>query len=80
MIPHKSRQYCAILDLSYTLKVFGMELPSVNASTSKFAPPSAMEYLGTILRRIIEALAWAPPEDGDILFSKLDIKDNFWHR
>ena len=34
--------------------------------------------MGTALLRIIEALVLAPISDGDILFSKLDIKDGYW--
>eukprot|EP00593_Proboscia_inermis_P004469 CAMPEP_0171316184 /NCGR_PEP_ID=MMETSP0816-20121228/70698_1 /TAXON_ID=420281 /ORGANISM="Proboscia inermis, Strain CCAP1064/1" /LENGTH=78 /DNA_ID=CAMNT_0011807799 /DNA_START=419 /DNA_END=652 /DNA_ORIENTATION=+ len=30
------------------------------------------------LSRLIEALAMAPEEDGDIVFSKLNIRDRYW--
>ena len=78
MIPHKSRKYRAILDLSFKLRIAGMALPSVNEATIKTAVQEAMNQLGTVLPRIIEAVANAPEEDGDILFAKLDIKDGFW--
>ena len=42
------------------------------------APAEAMDQIGTVLPRIIEALAAAPLEDGPIMFSKLDITDGFW--
>ena len=37
-----------------------------------------MDQIGTALPRIIEAIARANPDEGDIFFSKLDIKDDFW--
>ena len=37
-----------------------------------------MEQIGTVLLRIIEALAGAPTNEGDVMFSKLDIKNGFW--
>ena len=78
MIPHKSRKYRAILDLSFKLRIAGMALPSVNDATIQTAIQEAMNQLGTVLPRIIEAVANAPDDDGDILFAKLDIKDGFW--
>ena len=78
MVPHKSRKYRAILDLSFSLKVFGMEIPSVNENTTFTAPQHSMQELGNVLPRLIESVARAPVEDGNILFSKLDIKDGYW--
>lgn len=78
MIPHKSRKYRAILDLSFMLWVMGYALPSVNDATQDTAPADAIDQIGTVLPRIIEALATAPEEDGDIMLMKLDIKDGFW--
>ena len=56
----------------------GYTLPSVNEATKHMAPAEAMDQIGTVLPRIIEALASAPIEEGPVLFSKLDIKDGFW--
>ena len=78
MIPHKSRKYKTILDLSYQLMVAGYMLPSVNDATMRMAPEEVMDQIGSMLPRMIEALAAAPMERGDIMFSKLDIKDGFW--
>ena len=78
MIPHKSRKYRAILDLSFELQVAGYQLPSVNDATRRMAPHGAINQIGTVLPRIIEAMAAAPEEHGHIMFSKLDIKDGFW--
>ena len=78
MIPHKSRKYRAILDLSFALTVAGYDLPSVNDATKKMAPEAAINQIGSVLPRIIEAMASAPDEGGDIMFSKLDIADGFW--
>ena len=43
MIPHKSRKYRAILDLSYQLMVAGHMLSLVNDVTVRMAPEEAME-------------------------------------
>ena len=80
MIPHKSRKYCTILDLSFELMVAGYLLPSVNDATKKCTPEEAMDQIDSVLPRIIEALVMAPEEGDSILFSKLDIKDEFWRR
>ena len=60
MIPHKSRKYRAILDLSYQLMVAGYLLPSVNDATVRMAPEEAMDQIGSVLPQMIEALAAAP--------------------
>ena len=78
LVPHKSRQFRAILDLSFKLRVFDMELPSVNDATTSTAPLVSMTQLGKVLPRIIETIANAPITGGNILFSKLDIKDGYW--
>ena len=43
IIPHKSRKYRAILDLSFVLKVAGWDLPLVNKVTKEIAPAEALE-------------------------------------
>ena len=78
MIPHESRKYRAILDLSFQMIVSGQTLPSVNEATEHLVPEEAMNQIGSVLPRMIEALAAAPLEGGNIMFSKLDIKDGFW--
>ena len=78
MIPHKSRKYRAILDLSFALKVAGWDLPSVNKATKETVPAEVFEQVGTFMPRIVEALATAPLSEDPIHFSKLYIKDGFW--
>ena len=80
MIPHKSRKFRAILDLSFALLVNGSPIPSVNEATRASAPEEAINQIGSVLPRIIEAMANAPPTEtaGAIVWSKLDIKDGFW--
>ena len=77
-IPHKSRTYRTILDLSYQLLVAGIPLPSVNAATKKLAPAQSMKELGNVLPRLIAAVAKATPTTDHIFFAKWDIKDGFW--
>jgi len=77
-IPHKSRCFCAILDLSFQLCLRGLCLPSVNSATRPQASAHAMQQLGSILPRLIAAMAAAAPDNGPIFFTKWDIKDGFW--
>ena len=78
MIPHKSRKYRAILDLSFALKVAGWALPSMNKATKETAPAEVLEQVGTVMPRTINALATDPLSEDPIHFSKLDIKYGFW--
>jgi hypothetical protein len=78
MIPHKSCKYCAILDLSFQLRLAGLLCPSVNEATKHLAPVEAMDQLGSVLPHLIEAMAQSTEALGPILFTKLDIKDGYW--
>ena len=78
MIPHKSRQFRAILDLSFPVKLRdGTIVPSVNEGTTKTAPRGAIDQIGHSLQRIIHAFA-AADHDAKIFMAKWDIKDGFW--
>jgi hypothetical protein len=78
-IPHKSRGYRMILDLSHGVRLQGVTHPSVNEATNPtVAPAESMAELGNVLPRLIYAVATAPDANGPILFSKLDIKDGYW--
>jgi hypothetical protein len=79
-IPHKSRQFRMILDLSFELKVNQSLLKSVNDSSNKgIAPHEDMYKLGNVIPRIIWAMATAPDTGVPILFSKIELKDGYWH-
>ena len=74
-IPHKSRDYRKILDLSFALD----ELLSVNEATDEpNAPLHAMNELGWVLPRLIHAMATLATDDGPLLMCKVDLKDGFW--
>jgi hypothetical protein len=78
-IPHKSKAFRSILDLSFSLHLKnGGILESVNDSTIKMAPRGALDQLGQALSRIIHAFAKAD-EDAKIFMAKWDINDGFWH-
>ena len=78
-IPHKSRGFRMILDLSHGVTVAGNRYPSVNEATNPtLAPTASMAELGNVLPRLIFAVATAPDAQGPVLFSKLDIKDGYW--
>ena len=77
-IPHKSRAYRSILDLSFSLRLTeGGALPSVNDTTTKLAPRGAVDQLGHSLKRIVHAFAKVE-DDAVILMAKGDIQDGFW--
>jgi hypothetical protein len=78
-IPHKSRGFRMILDLSHGVTINGVTHPSVNEATRPtVAPAEAMAELGNVLPRLIYAVATAPDGNGPVLFSKLDVKDGYW--
>ena len=77
-IPHKSKAYRSILDLSFRLRLQdGSEVPAVNDTTEKTAPRGAVDQLGHSLKRLIHAFAEAEPGD-KVFMAKWDIKDGFW--
>ena len=78
MIPHKSRSYRCILDLSFQLRKNRNLLPSVNMETKPKAPHKSMAQLGIVIRRIIYAMADNYNKNAPFVFSKCDIKDGFW--
>ena len=78
MIPHKLRKYRAILVLSFELMLAGHILSPINNATKKMAPMEAIDQIGSVLPRLIEALVSEPVEGGDIQTRKLDTKDSFW--
>jgi len=69
-VPHKSQQYCAILDLSFNLWVGGLQLPTVNEATQPLAPHESMHQLVQVLLHLITAVAAATPANGPIFFAK----------
>ena len=77
-IPHKSRAYRTLLDLSHEVKEGNQVIArSVNASTVPLAPEKALMQMGSVMPQIIIAMAQCP-EDSVIYFSKFDISDRFW--
>jgi hypothetical protein len=79
MVPHNSRAYRAILDLSFPVRLTPTTtLPSVNSSTTKTAPKAAIDQIGHVLPRIIHAFASVKEDEAKIFMAKWDIKDGFW--
>ena len=77
MIPHKSRMYRIILDLSYRLRLPPEEVMQlVNKLTTETAPRGTIKQLGHLLLRIIHVFAEAD-EDAKVFMAKWD-KDGFW--
>jgi len=78
MVPHKSRAFRAILDLSFPVRLADDSTrASVNWDTEKTAPAGAIDQLGHTLSRVIHALADVDDE-AKVFFAKFDIKDGFW--
>ena len=78
MIPHKSRLYRCILDLSFNINYNNVSTINVNSTTTKMAPQKSMATLGTVLGRLINILALNYNPLVPFVFSKADIKDGFW--
>jgi hypothetical protein len=78
MIPHKSKAYRCILDLSFQLHENGHTYKSVNQTTNKKSKPEAMTQLGLCVKRIIAIMADNHCTTRPFYFVKLDIKDGFW--
>ncbi len=73
-IPHRSKHFRSILDLSFRLRLKnGGVLASVNDTTKKTAPAGAINQIGDCLSRIIHSFAEAD-DDAKIFMAKWDIK------
>ena len=78
-VPHKSRVYRMILDLSFQLLVNGKKLDSVNSASDKsLAKQESMYELGNVIPRIIWAMALSKDKTTPFMFSKVDLKDGYW--
>jgi len=77
-VPHKSRVYWAILDLSFQLRVGKIWFPSVNSATTPGSNHKAMDQMGKVLPRLVHQVARADPALSPLFFAKWDIKDGFW--
>jgi len=78
MIPHKSRKFRTILDLSFSLRLEdGTRIPSVNENTVKTAPAGSIDQIAHSLARIIHAFA-STAKDEKVMMAKWDIKYGFW--
>jgi hypothetical protein len=78
MIPHKSRQYRCILDLSFDIHFKNIKTINVNSTTTKLAPQKSMANLGSVLDRFVHILATHEHRHLPFAFCKIDIKDGFW--
>ena len=58
MVPHKSRSFRAILDLSFAIRLdSGRDVPSVNETLHKTAPKGAIDQMRHALMWLIHAFA-----------------------
>lgn len=64
MVPHKSRKWRVILDLSYHLRLkSGRAVPSVGNNTEKTVPQRGVDQLGHSLERVIYVFVEAEPDE-----------------
>ena len=77
-IPHKSRSFRTILDLSFQLRHCGKLAESINLETVKLAPAESMIKLRNCVQRLIAILGENYDPKNPFMLSKLDIKDGFW--
>ena len=78
MIPHKSKAYQCILDLSFALFHQGIRFAFVNENNNKKSRPEAMVQLGQFLKRIIYHMALYRANGIPFKFTKLDVKNGLW--
>ena len=78
MVPHKSKSFRCILDLSFGLRVGKHRYKSINETTNPQARQESMLQLGKTLRRIIYTMEANRHKNKQFYFTKLDIKDGFW--
>ena len=78
MVPHKSKQFRCILDLSFSLRVGKKYYKSVNETTNPQSKQESMLQLGQAVRRIIQTMEAQRHKGRSFYFTKLDIKDGFW--
>ena len=72
-VPHKSKLWRAILDLSFEMEVSRRYLLAANEA---LAPEAVLNQKA--LPCLIAVVATAPGEDSNIIFANLDIKDGYW--
>jgi hypothetical protein len=78
-VPHKSRVYRIIVDLSFQLLVNGNKLDSVNDSSDKsLAHQESMYELGNVIPHIIWTMALSKEKTTPFMFTKVDLKDGYW--
>ena len=78
MIPHKSRYFRTILDLSFQIRHRGKLMESVNSATVKMAPAESMIQLRHCVQCLIALLADNYHPKNPFMLSKLDVTDGFW--
>ena len=78
MVPHKSRKFRTILDLSFRIRHKSSFIKAVNDTTQRLAPAEAMVQLGNCLKRIISTMVNHYNPDKPFAFAKVDLKDGFW--
>ena len=77
-IPHKSRKFRVILDLSFPLRFENTFINSVNDTKRQQAPSEAMGQLRSCFKRLVATMADNCDRSKPFYFSKLDVKEGFW--
>ena len=77
MIPHKSRAFRGILDLSFQLRHANPAFKSVNENTTKTSNHHSMTQLGSALKRIIATMATVKEPTNSSYFPNWTSKTGF---
>ena len=73
MVPHKSKSFRCILDLTFRMKKSdGAFWDSVNSKTTKLAPQQTMTQLGTSIKRLVCTMANNFDPSTPFIFTKLE--------
>ena len=78
MIPHKSKPFRCIINLSFTLFHKGVKFSSMNKKTRKMARPEATAQLGQVAKRIIYLMVLHRDHGPPFKLTKLEVMDGFW--
>ena len=78
MIPHKSRSYHTILDLSFHILHRGAMMQLVNSATVKQSLSEAIIQQRQCVQRLIATLTDNYDDNTPFKFEKMDIKYGFW--
>ena len=76
---HKLHLWREIADLLFDLAINRWDILSVKSTSKVLAPLEVLDHMGEALSRLITAVEAAPEIEEGLVFSKIYIKDSYWH-